>query len=198
MFQYVYHTLEVLARQSRVLFPISVSVPLNPVVSENSVQNAAAHDDDLESVPVAFDGAAGSFVIAPTDKTGRDFRARGRLDYAGRRYLRFAETGEYFIKGGADSPENFLAYFEFDGTYSRKRPGSDPKPGEARPMPFFRLRAGRRTLISNPGQGSTWFHGKIPASAANFRLAVWPESSDLAELLLACRRAKSTGTGSSS
>ncbi|MBN2131110.1 MAG: DUF5060 domain-containing protein [Sedimentisphaerales bacterium] len=67
--------------------------------------------------PVAFDGVTGSFRIAPTDKTGRDFRAQGLLQYAGQRYLRFAHTGTYFLKGGADSPENFLAYADFDGTY---------------------------------------------------------------------------------
>ena len=66
--------------------------------------------------PAAFDGAAGSFNVGPTDKSGRDHRAKGLLRYVGKRYLQFAETGEYFVKGGADSPENFLAYFEFDQT----------------------------------------------------------------------------------
>jgi len=37
--------------------------------------------------PAAFDGASGSFQVAA------------------------------FLKGGADSPENFLAYYEFDGTF---------------------------------------------------------------------------------
>ncbi|MCD6288081.1 MAG: DUF5060 domain-containing protein, partial [Candidatus Hydrogenedentes bacterium] len=59
----------------------------------------------------------GSFSVAPTDKTGRDFRGKGRLDYVGKRYLRFAETGEYFLKCGADAPENFLAYVDFDGDF---------------------------------------------------------------------------------
>ncbi len=63
------------------------------------------------------DGLTGTIDIVPTDKTGRDFRGKGMLQYVGERYLRFAETGEYFLKGGADSPENFLAYFEFEGTY---------------------------------------------------------------------------------
>ncbi|OHB62874.1 MAG: hypothetical protein A2Y77_00225 [Planctomycetes bacterium RBG_13_62_9] len=67
--------------------------------------------------PVAFDGATGTFKVEPTDKTGRDFRAQGLLQYAGGRYLRFAHTGTYFIKAGADSPENFLAYAEFDQTF---------------------------------------------------------------------------------
>jgi hypothetical protein len=64
-----------------------------------------------------MDGAKGSFNIAPTDKTGRDNRAKGRLEYVGKHHLRFAETGEYFLKCGADAPENFLAYVDFDGDF---------------------------------------------------------------------------------
>ncbi|HQI27576.1 MAG TPA: DUF5060 domain-containing protein [Sedimentisphaerales bacterium] len=67
--------------------------------------------------PAYFDGATGAFTVEPTDKTGRDFRARGLLKYVGQRYLQFAGTKSYFIKGGADSPENFLAYADFDDTY---------------------------------------------------------------------------------
>lgn len=64
-----------------------------------------------------FDGETGAFTVEPTDKEGRDHRAKGRLEYVGEHHLRFAETGEYFLKGGADGPENFLGYFEFDGTH---------------------------------------------------------------------------------
>lgn len=67
--------------------------------------------------PVSVDGMRGSFMVEPTDKEGRDFRAHGRLEYVGERYLRHQGSGKYFLKGGADSPENFLAYHEFDGTY---------------------------------------------------------------------------------
>ena len=56
-----------------------------------------------------MDGAEGSFIITDTDKTGRDNRAKGRLQYDGTRYLKFAETGEVFLKIGPDAPENFLA-----------------------------------------------------------------------------------------
>ena len=59
----------------------------------------------------------GTITVEPTDKIGRDFRAQGLLRYTGRRYLQFAHTGTYFIKGGADSPENFLGYADFDQTY---------------------------------------------------------------------------------
>jgi len=67
--------------------------------------------------PAAFDAAKGTLDIAPTDKTGRDFRGKGLLRYVGKRYLQFAGDKTYFIKGGADSPENFLAYADFDDTY---------------------------------------------------------------------------------
>jgi len=77
----------------------------------------AVSDDPNAGEPISFDGASGVFTISPTDKIAPDFRGRGLLQYAGKRYLRFAHTGEYFIKGGADSPENFLAYADFDDTY---------------------------------------------------------------------------------
>lgn len=63
-----------------------------------------------------FDGDSGSFVVGATNKTGVDFRAKGRLQVVGGRYRQFAETGEYFVKAGADSPETTLAYEDFDNT----------------------------------------------------------------------------------
>ncbi len=65
-----------------------------------------------------MDGQKGSFAVSPSDKSGRDFRAHGRLQYVGSRYLRFAQTGEYFYKCGPDAPENFLAYEGFDGDFA--------------------------------------------------------------------------------
>jgi hypothetical protein len=71
--------------------------------------------------PVAgIDGTSGDFDVRPTDKAGRDFRARGRLQYVGGHYLRFAGTGEPFLKAGPDAPETLLAYADFDGTVARK------------------------------------------------------------------------------
>ncbi|MFD2587105.1 DUF5060 domain-containing protein [Croceitalea marina] len=64
-----------------------------------------------------MDGSKGTFSIENTDKKGNDFRAKGRLNYVGERYLQFAETGEYFLKQGPDAPENFLSYKDFDGTF---------------------------------------------------------------------------------
>ena len=63
-----------------------------------------------------FDGATGSFVVEETDKELPDLRARGRLQYVGEHHLQFAGDQTYFLKAGADSPENFLAYDDFDNT----------------------------------------------------------------------------------
>lgn len=91
-----------------------------------------ALDARAGAVPVRpFDGQTGTFTVGPTDKAPPDFRARGRLRYVGRHHLQFAGTGEFFLKVGADSPENLLAYADFDGTHSGKpRPA---RPGEAAP-----------------------------------------------------------------
>jgi hypothetical protein len=91
-------------------------------------RDVALSDDPKAGSATAFDGTKGSFTITGTDKNGRDFRAKGLLKYVGKRYLQFAETGEYFVKGGADSPENFLAYADFDGTYDA---GELKREGEA-------------------------------------------------------------------
>ncbi len=64
-----------------------------------------------------LDGLMGTFSVSATDKKPPDSRAKGALRYVGKRYLRFAETGDYFLKAGTDSPENLLGYAEFDGTF---------------------------------------------------------------------------------
>jgi hypothetical protein len=66
------------------------------------------------------DGATGSFDVTATNKTVPDFRAKGRLQYVGKHYLRFAGSGEYFLKAGPDSPETLLAYEDFDNTRTLK------------------------------------------------------------------------------
>jgi hypothetical protein len=78
--------------------------------------DVALATDPTAGSPAGFDGASGSFSVGPSDKAAPDFRARGRLEYVGGHHLQFAETGQFFLKGGADSPENFLAYGGFDQT----------------------------------------------------------------------------------
>jgi hypothetical protein len=69
-----------------------------------------------------YDGMSGSFQIAASDKQAPDFRTLGRLQYVGAHHLRFAGTGEYFLKAGADAPETLLAYADFDGTATTMSP----------------------------------------------------------------------------
>jgi hypothetical protein len=65
---------------------------------------------------VSFNGDTGTFKVGPTDKVGRDNRAQGMLQYVGKHFLRYAGTGKYFVMAGTQSPENFLAYYQFDNT----------------------------------------------------------------------------------
>lgn len=67
-----------------------------------------------------LDGQTGTIQIAATDKRAPDFRALGRLHYVGQPYLRFAGSGDYFLKVGTDAPETLLAYADFDGTTALK------------------------------------------------------------------------------
>src|SRR5262245_49972520 len=69
--------------------------------------------------PESFDGASGTFTVEVADPRSPGFLSKGRLEYVGGHHLRFAETHESFLKSGAGSPENFLGYFEFDGTFDQ-------------------------------------------------------------------------------
>ena len=84
--------------------------------------DVAANDHPRAGGAVPPDGAAGHFTIAPSDKRPPDFRARGLLRHGGGHHLQFAGSREFFLKGGADSPENFLAYREFDNTTTSAAP----------------------------------------------------------------------------
>jgi hypothetical protein len=92
---------------------------------------------DGGGTPLAsFDGQIGTFVIAPTDKTGRDFRAHGRLQYVGKHHLQFAGSKQYFLKVGPDTPETLLAYADFDGTEPGRRQAA--RVGEAAPTALLK------------------------------------------------------------
>jgi hypothetical protein len=64
-----------------------------------------------------FDGASGTFTVAESDKTGRDFRApnHGLVRHRSGHYLTYA-SGKRFVKAGPDIPENLLGYVGFDNT----------------------------------------------------------------------------------
>ncbi len=87
-------------------------------VSFRKGKNVAVSERDNPGEPAGFmDGETGTFTVARSDKYGCDLRAKGRLNYIGEHYLRFAGNGEYFLKAGADAPENLFAYADFDGGF---------------------------------------------------------------------------------
>jgi len=63
--------------------------------------------------------STGSFEISPADSTATGFYRTGKLAYVGKHYLEESETGKTFLKNGVGSPETFLAYYEFDGTFKK-------------------------------------------------------------------------------
>ncbi|MEL6251473.1 MAG: DUF5060 domain-containing protein [Bacteroidota bacterium] len=100
-------------------------------VSFRKGEGIAISDAPNAGEALEFDGQKGSFKVIPSSaKEG--FRADGRLQYDGKRYLKHEGSGKYFLKGGPDSPENFLAYRDFDDTFSNwKDKENDPDAGEA-------------------------------------------------------------------
>ncbi|WP_430908489.1 DUF5060 domain-containing protein [Maribacter sp. 2-571] len=73
-------------------------------------------DTALEKVDLLWK-TKGSFEVAETDTTETGFYRTGKLAYVGKHYLERSESGAPFLKNGVGSPENFLGYWEFDGTF---------------------------------------------------------------------------------
>jgi hypothetical protein len=71
--------------------------------------------DAAAGEPVAFDGAKGAFTVSAQDPKAPGFMKWGRLEYVGQFYLKFRDGG-YWLKGGTDEPEDFLAYTGFANT----------------------------------------------------------------------------------
>ena len=87
----------------------------------------ALSEDLTAGTPIELAKAAGEFNVIGSDKKSPDFRAKGRLVNSNG-YFRFEDSGDYWLKGGTDSPENLLAFEDFDGTY---RMHSSSEDGEA-------------------------------------------------------------------
>lgn len=81
----------------------------------------------------------------------------GRLVRTHPRYLQWAQTGEYFLKGGTDSPENLLGYYEFDGTYRHSNTFRD---GEAKTEGLHEYQPHAGDFTGDFTGGSTWQNGK--------------------------------------
>lgn len=125
-------------------------------VSFRKGRDVAMADDAAAGEPAGADGATGRFSVAPSDKSAPDHRAAGMLRYTGGRYLQFAGSGQFYLKGGADSPENFLAYADFDGTTARYK-AAQQRQGEA---PSQRLHRYEPHAADWKPDDPTWRGGK--------------------------------------
>jgi len=70
-----------------------------------------------------LDNYRGSFTVVSPAPSADDFTKWGRLEYVGKHYLKFAD-GPYWIKSGADEPEDFLGPGVM-GSWSAKRSAID-------------------------------------------------------------------------
>ena len=101
----------------RVHFSPPTTGTWNYVVSFRTGANVAVASSATAGSATGFNGQSGSFNVAASNKGGDDFRGKGLLKLApGKHYLQFSGTGQYWIKGGTDCPEDLLGYSEFDNT----------------------------------------------------------------------------------
>lgn len=92
---------------------------------------AVSLDPDA-GIAMSIPDLKGSFSVAPRDPAAEGFYKWGRLEYAGKHYLKFVD-GPYWIRGGTDEPEDFLGYAGFDRTPGRHKYSAhveDWRPGD--------------------------------------------------------------------
>lgn len=78
----------------------------------------AIEDDAYMGEPIApHHGKKGNLTIKAANKNAKRFEKSGRLTYKNSRYLHTSD-GKPLLKFGPNSPENFLAFADIDGTYS--------------------------------------------------------------------------------
>ncbi len=92
----------------------------NYKVSFRTGNQVAISMKDTDGLSLAFDGLSGDLTIVENDKVLPDNRANGRLNYVNGHFYQYEETKNYFLKAGTDSPENLLAYSDFDNTKGSK------------------------------------------------------------------------------
>lgn len=87
----------------------------------------ALKTDDSKGEVIDLKHDSGNFLVIPSDKQIPDFRADGRL-HNSKGFFYFPDTDRHWLKAGTNSPENFLAFKDFDNTYRIK---AEAKEGEA-------------------------------------------------------------------
>ena len=124
----------------------------NYKVSFRKGKDIAINGSQGESV--YSDGVEGRFDVLESDKTGNDFRAKGRIVNGEKGFFKFQDSDELWIKSGTDSPENFLAYADFDQTIRYR---TEARSGEADPKKDLHR---YETHISDWNEGDPVWQGK--------------------------------------
>ncbi|MCL5244246.1 carbohydrate-binding protein [Cellulophaga sp. 20_2_10] len=134
-----------------------------------------------------MDGTTGSFTIAESDKSGRDFRSKnlGRLQYVDEHYLKHTGTnpntpnGPWFLKVGADSPENRFHYVDFDGTPANTAGGNKSKTWEAHTRDYVATDASAYTWNGGKGKGMLGSINYLSGQGANvISFLTWAAGGD--------------------
>jgi len=128
-----------------------------------------------------FDGQTGQVEIAPSDPNAPGLLKWGRLERIDAFYPKFRD-GPFFLKGGVDSPENFLGYSGFDNTPEARhdfpthaadwQPG-DPDWDRADPPGTDNGRAiiGALNYLASKGANSIYF---LPMNIGGDGKDTWP------------------------
>ncbi|MEO0530852.1 MAG: DUF5060 domain-containing protein [Planctomycetota bacterium] len=102
----------------RVLFAAPEDGEWTYEVSFHRGRHLAIDEDPYRGEPVApHDGTTGTLQVQPVPATAKGFHRSGGLVYADSRYLHTRDQKPLLLFG-PNSPENLLAYRDFDGTYS--------------------------------------------------------------------------------
>ncbi|MCB9667056.1 MAG: DUF5060 domain-containing protein [Myxococcales bacterium] len=86
--------------------------------------DVAIGDDASIGETVEPHGERGRFCVKGVSSTATGFYASGKPAYVGGHYLHTAD-GKYWLKGGTNSPENFLGYAGFDNTVNQPGGATD-------------------------------------------------------------------------
>jgi len=134
----------------RAHFSPSTTGTWNYAASFRTGANVAVSSSATAGSATSFDGTSGSIDVGATDKTGDDLRGKGLVTLApGKHHFRHAGTGDYWIKGGTDSPEDFLGCSDFDNTVT----GNATFPATTYPAHVGDWNAGDPTWGSGKGKG---------------------------------------------
>ena len=95
---------------------------LPPTAGKWTYKAKLLHDENIainlneDATQIELSNESGEFVIQKTGTTKNGLIGKGIMQVKNG-YLQFPKNNEYIIKVGANSPENFLAFADFDQTY---------------------------------------------------------------------------------